>query len=56
MSFVAKNNKSYKNSNEMTVHKANWKKSKWNIAAMNSNGSLAVFDINFTADLDDDEY
>ena len=54
--FVAKNNKSYKKFSEMTKRKANWKKSKWNVEAMNSAKSLAVFDINNTADLDDDEY
>ena len=54
--FVAKNNKSYKHFSEMTKRKANWKKSKWSVEAMNSVKSQAVFDINNTADLDDDEY
>ena len=56
MDFVAKNNKSYKYSAEMDVRKANWKKAKWDISAMNNNKSSAVFAINFTADLNDEEY
>jgi len=39
LNFVAKNNKSYKHFSEMTKRKANWKKSKWIVDAMNSQKS-----------------
>ena len=56
MDFAAKNNKSYKDTADLTKRKTNFKKSKWKVESLNSTGGYAAFDINFTSDLDDAEY
>ena len=56
MDFAAKNNKSYKDASQMSKRKANFKGSKWKVSNLNSTGGFAVFDVNYTADLDDTEY
>ena len=56
MKFIAKNNKSYKEANELARRKNNWKTSQWKVASLNASNPDATFELNFTADLDPVEY
>ena len=54
--FIAKHNKNYSNQIEMNRRKSNWKKSKWEVAELNSIGGTATYAVNFSGDMDDNEY
>jgi hypothetical protein len=56
MEFAAKNNKSYNSASHYRDRKGKWKGAMWKVAALNSSGGDASFAVNFTADLDDNEY
>ena len=56
MDFASKHNKSYKNSNEFSKRKNNFKNAGKKVKDLNNAGGRANFDVNFTADLDDIEY
>ena len=40
----------------MNRRKSNWKKSKWEVAELNSIGGTATYAVNFSGDMDDNEY
>ena len=54
--FAAKFNKNYRSQTEMNRRKSNWKASSWEVAALNSSGDTATYEVNFTGDLDTAEY
>ena len=54
--FAAKFNKNYRSQTEMNRRKSNWKASSWQVAALNSSGDTATYEVNLTGDLDTAEY
>ena len=56
MHFAVKNQKSYKNVKEVEKRKENWKNAKFKVEDLNTKGGMATFAVNYTADLDDEEY
>jgi uncharacterized protein YxeA len=56
VNYAIQHGKNYKSVDEVNKRKGNWKNAKAKVENLNSNSGNATFAVNFTADLDDDEY